>query len=101
MDPVSMTFLGLLGAVVAGAWISFSGRPRPTSPRHRALPPPTDWRTDWTTMPKPPRVSRRGFGTHLASNLPRHPRRGVDPHAVTRRWSAFAYSGMWSPWARR
>jgi len=73
MDPVSMTFLGLLGVVVAGAWVSFGGRSQPTSPRHRAVPAP------------PPRVRRRGFGTQLASTPVRR-----------RTWSPFVYVGMWS-----
>lgn len=102
MDPVGMTFLALLGVVVAGAWVSFGGRSaRPAPPRHRATPTPVvrnpdsifggiadRWTSDVPTVVVP-RVSRRGFGTHLAATP-------VRP----RRWSQFAYSGMWSEWRR-
>lgn len=101
MDPVGMTFLALLGVVVAGAWISFSGGT--TSPKHaapKAVPPQVNGWNGKPMAPRPkhwadggpvpvelrmPRISRRGFG----SNLARTPAR-------RRCWSAFVYAGMWS-----
>jgi hypothetical protein len=71
--------MALLGCSIVGAWVALS-RPAVSRPK-----PPSD------PVRPPARISRRGFGLHLV----RARRRPV------RRWSRFAYVGMWSPWARR
>lgn len=94
-----ITVFGLLGAMVTGLWIAFTAQQR--DERRAATPPPRHRApalvNGWTGQPMPahtsapdgPRVQRRGFGAHLAQTSPRR-----------RTWSAFAYSGMWSPWKR-
>ena len=102
-----VTVFGLLGAGLVGLWLAFSGQQRDQAqrrvqqpPRHRAVPPvsyPTTgepsiyadiarhWTSETPAAWSQPRISRRGFGTNLASQPVRR-----------RTWSQFAYPGMWS-----
>jgi|SRR3954466_9746726 hypothetical protein len=91
-----ITVFGLLGAMVTGLWIAFTGQQR--DDRQRVATPPPRHRAPvlangWTGKPMStrtlpldgPRVQRRGFGTHLAGRPVRR-----------RTWSEFAYAGMWT-----
>lgn len=93
-----VTVFGLLGAGLVGLWLAFSGQQRDQArrrvqqpPRHRAVPPvsyPTTavFRQQVAAAERAQvRISRRGFGTNLASQPVRR-----------RTWSQFAYPGMWS-----
>lgn len=85
MDPIGTLTVALVGVAMVGGWIgAVRHDPRPKAPAARRRPAVNGWTGKPSTIGLP-RVARHGFGVRI-----------THAPARARRFSAFAYPGMWA-----